>query len=244
MSEIERVKSKVVVSGNIVEVYTYSEGYLQGFTSSNTGRTVETSSDREKYRQITLKRAQTDLRRLINANVFLYGERIRPKFVTFTFADDIQDLDTAHNYWEKFVKRFNYQVFQTKKSILKYSVVVEFTKKGRIHYHAVFYNVNYIKADKLAEIWGNGFVKITAIDDVSNIGAYICKYMSKDHADERLIGRKCYFNSRGLYKPTEYINKNADTFAECLPEEKITYQSTFENEHLGVITYKQYKLCI
>ena len=150
----------------------------------------------------------------------------------------------ANNEFMKFIKRLNYKVFNSKKANLKYSVVPEFTKKGRIHYHCIFYNLPYLKADVVADVWGQGYIKINAIDNIDNVGAYVCKYISKDFDDERMRGKKCYFSSRGLFKSYEYTNKNqVETVAAALLENKdCSYSAIYENEQLGKISYKQYNL--
>jgi hypothetical protein len=101
----------------------------------------------------------------------------------------------------------------------------------------------YIQSDDLQKIWTHGFVKINAIDDVDNVGAYVTKYMTKDNDDERLLGEKCYFSSRGLFKPTEEIIKKEDLKAlrEALSPHK-SYEVSFENEYLGSICYQHYNL--
>lgn len=63
--------------------------------------------------------------------------------------------------------------------------------------------MEYTESSILQEVWGNGFIKINKIDDIDNVGAYICKYLTKINSDSRLKGRKCYFNSRGLKKPVQ-----------------------------------------
>lgn len=186
-----------------------------------------------------MQRARRDLRRIVNANVNQYGKDFKAKFVTLTFAEHITDLQSANIEFKKFIKRLNYKMFGTKKSNLKYTCVPEFTKKGRVHYHVIFYNLPYIKADKLAEIWGQGFIKINKIDNCDNVGAYVSKYMTKDN--EHIKGKKSYFNSRNLIKPTEIIEKEMiESFRGFLSFENITYSATFENDYLGMITYNQY----
>lgn len=201
------------------------------------------SNDYILHRQQVLKRARTNLRRIINSNVGQYGPDFTSKFLTLTFREDINDLNVAHYEFKKFIIRLNYQVFGVKESNLKYSAVPEFTKKGRVHYHIVFYNLPYLKANYLEKVWGNGFIKINCIDDVDNVGAYISKYMTINSDDERLHGRKCYFNSRGLFKPIEITEKRqVIAFRDALPANSLSYSSIFENEYLGEITYKQYNL--
>ena len=59
--------------------------------------------------------------------------------------------------------------------------------------------VNKIKGDK--ERFGSS--------ECDNVGAYVCKYMTKDNEDPRLVGRKSYLMSRNLDKPQEiYVGIN------------------------------------
>jgi hypothetical protein len=55
--------------------------------------------------------------------------------------------------------RLNYHIGHA----LKYVSVVEFQKRGAVHYHAVFFNLPFIVNDELAAIWSHGFIKINAI---------------------------------------------------------------------------------
>lgn len=251
-AKTELVKDKVIISGGIVEVYNYSNGYLKGYTLSDEeraskGRKSDYKSDNyTEHRKQVLQRASRDLRRLINTNSGAYGEQFTTKFLTLTFGDNFQDIKCANYEFKKFMQRLNYQVFNTKKSNIKYSAVLEFQARGAIHYHVVIYNIPYIKYDKFVKWWGHGDITINKIDDIDNVGSYVLKtanYMIKDNSDERLQGEKSYFNSRGLLKPIEITGKKqVEAFADALPVEKIKFSSCFENEHLGNIVYKQYNL--
>lgn len=253
---IERVYKKIVYSGDVVEVYEYDKGYLKGYelTDSekrNNGRLKgEKSNNYEEHRKQVLQRAKKNLRRLINANVGQYGKEFTAKFLTLTFRDDVKDLDKANYEFKKFIQRLNYYCFGTKKANLKYTCVIEFQERGAIHYHVIIYNMPYVKANDIANVWGNGFIKINKIDDIGNVGAYVAEYLGqaekgqgKDVADDRLQGKKSYFSSRGLFKPIEITDKKVvEQVAAALPEDYLTYSATYENEHLGNITYKQYNL--
>ena len=251
----ELVKNKIIISGNIVEVYEYEKGYLKDFTinsNGNGGRVADYTSDNyEEHRKQALKRAKRDLRRLINANIDMYGDDIVCKFMTLTFSENITDLKAANYEWEKFIKRLNYEVFNTKKSNLRYNVVIEFQKRGAIHYHAIFYNLPYIRQKRLLEIWGNSLIlDIRKIEDIDNVGAYISEYLGdpekeqgKKESDNRLQGKKSYFSSRGLFKPVEITDKKkVEALAQALPVEKKVFNAHFSNEHLGQISYTQYNL--
>lgn len=153
-----------------------------------------------------------------------------------TFRDNIDDLDFANNEFKKFIKRLNYN-FKIK---VKYSCVIEFQKRGAIHYHVVLYNLKgKIDLDKLSLIWGHGFIKLNKIKGVDNVGAYVCKYMTKTD-DKRLEGRKMYFNSRNLVKSIEIKDLNTvNALVGSLQNQSPKYENTFSNEY-NTIQYMQY----
>lgn len=228
-------RKKVVVSGNVIEVYEYENDVLYGYKDTKKivkGRqSVASAEDKEKNREKVLSRARKDLRRTINCNIQEYS-----KFLTLTFADNIKDLDLANYEFKKFILRLNYHY----KIKVKYSAVIEFQKRGAIHYHVVLYNLTQkIDVGVFQDIWKQGFIKINSIKDVDNVGAYVCKYMTKTD-DDRLLGRKMYFNSRGLNKPQEI--KESDLVSALdgsLQNQTPKYENKFSNDY-NSINYKQY----
>lgn len=197
------------------------------------------ADDEEKLinRGRVLARARRNLRRLINSNFI----KDRTKFITLTFAENITDIEIANNEFKKFIKRLNRYL----KTNVHYVCVPEFQKRGSVHYHLVAFNVPYIKNTKIREIWGNGFVRINRVDNVDNLGAYVCKYMSKsleDEKEDRLLGKKCYTSSRGLKKPLEVKEKDqVKSIADSLQGHIPNYENTFTNDY-NSINYKQYNL--
>ena len=245
-SGVCRYDCKVVISGDIIEFYKYDKGIYVGYVNNmgRAGSGFTSDKQKDKNREVSLMRARRNLRRIVNANFGQWGDDVTSKFVTLTFRDNVTDLDMANYEFKKFIQRLNYEVFGKKCNCLKYTVVPEFQERGAVHYHVIFYNLPYTKADIVEKVWGNGFIKINKIDDVDNVGAYICKYLTKDNDDERLKGRKCYFNSRGLKKPIEkcFDDAGMEEVKKSLPEEAITYKSEFENEYVGKVEYTQYNL--
>lgn len=232
---IKSQKSRAVISGGIIEIYHYDKAIISGYKCENKGRSAGSASPemQKLNRQKTLEKASRDVRRLINTNMSDIS-----KFVTLTFADNVKDLCYANSEFKNFVKRLSYKIGVK----VSYVAVVEYQKRGAIHYHCVMFNVPYISNRELAEIWGNGFVKINTITQVDNLGAYVSKYMTKDNDDERLKGKKCYMSSRGLQKPYE-INedKQVKELADSLPAEKKVYDKKFENDY-NTVLYSQYNM--
>ena len=224
----------MVISGKIIEFYEYENGYLKGFTdkTNNTGRRIDYESENKAdNRAKAMHRAKTDIRRLINANACDLS-----KFITLTFAENMTDLDYCNYEFEKFIKKIKYRYDD-----FKYIVVVEFQQRGAVHYHMLC-NLPYVKSNDLTRIWGNGFIKINRIDRVTNLGAYVTKYMQKDLSDTRLEKRKCYFTSRNLEKPIEITQKKEieQLVTVLLQEIKPIFENTFNNDYTGKVMYRQY----
>lgn len=192
---------KVFISGNIVEIYRYDKNIPFGYKDSKRkglkGRSSVASEENKSInREKVCNRAKNDLTRLINSNYIKGSSR----FITLTFRENVQDFNYANKEFNKFIKRFNYYLGYS----VQYTVVVEFQERGAIHYHAIFYNIpKKLDLPKCTELWGHGSFNCKRIDRVVNVGSYMVKYMSKNANDERLRGKKMYFNSRGLKKPIE-----------------------------------------
>lgn len=234
------VNQKAIISGKIVEFYKYEIGYKVGeqkkSSSERKGQDSTSKETKQENRNKTASRARQRIRRLANANPAL------TKFVTLTFAENIKDNQTANKLFKDFILRLRYYCRKNKQSNLKYICVVEYQKRGAIHYHMLC-NLPYIKKSELADIWKHGFVKINYIDNVDNVGAYICKYMQKNNTDERLIGNRAYFTSQNLTQPEEITNpeKVEELCYRVLNEcgEQRRYAASFENDYLGRIDYLQ-----
>jgi len=242
-----RYKAKKIVAGNIIELYEYEKEVRTGKDNEmdkpvgRKGKGLDWLL-KEKNRADALQRAKKTLRRLINANVDAWSEKA--KFFTLTFRDNVKDIKWANCEFKKFRQRLSRHIWgRNKPNELRYVAVIEFQERGAVHYHVITFNMPYVPSVELESIWGHGFVKINAIDDVDNVGAYVTKYMTKDNDDERLREEKCYFSSRGLLKPVEEIVEEKDLTAlrEALSPVK-HYECSFLNEHLGNITYEQYNL--
>jgi len=201
---IRSSKTRLIVCGSHFELYTYSTPYHFNFPplkrqfrgQSDKMATVDSDTGR---RESNLHSCRQRIRRMIDSNVGQYGEIT--KFITFTFKENETNLSRANKEYGLFIKRLNYDL----KLRSRYITVVEFQKRGAIHYHTLFFNLPYIDqiAPRIEKVWGHGGVDVKAIRHVGRIGAYVTKYIQKDVFDARLAREKAYFCSKGLLKPIE-----------------------------------------
>lgn len=228
---------KIVVAKGIIEVYEYEKLNVIG----KGGHKIGDGEQRDENYKQTQRKRRNMIRQLICSNF-----DCQSKFITLTFGNcdhDIKDVKQCNKQFNLFTHRI-----RRRYPDFKYVAVVEFQDKndrGAVHYHMIC-NLPYIKKSELAELWGNGFIKINAIDKVDNVGAYVIKYMTTDIDDKRLQGLKAYNCSKGLQKPVEVKSwERSDVelilqLKDMVKDKSPSYGSTYESEYAGKISYKQY----
>lgn len=126
------------------------------------------------------------LREYINTNI------TNPKkalFITLTYADNMQDAETLYNDFRKFNMRLSYYLRKNHLPPYEYIVAIEPQARGSLHAHLLLIfqtKAPFIPNKELASIWGHGFVKIKALKNVDNIGAYLSAYLGDMELDEAL----------------------------------------------------------
>lgn len=241
--------SKITIAGNFIDILRYGRKIWHGQLPKSRPSSGERKRSKNGSRcESSIFRAKGNLKKLINANAWQWfdenGKVFIPIFLTLTFAENVTDTKIANYEFTKFIQRFNYEIIH-KKSYLQYSVVIEFQKRGAVHYHLVFYNLPFIKdlKNKLIKIWGNGFTNYRKIKNIKNVGSYMCKYMTKELDGTKLYGQKCYFSSRGLHKPVTKNNPGVGEYILAfLPSSTMVYEKIFDSKYCKSVHYRQYDL--
>lgn len=242
LRDIERRRTlssnrRLVVSGDTFELYEYERPYFYNRSPQKKAGSTTPSPSLKGRRADNLTSARMRIRRLIASNESAYGERL--KFVTFTFARNVTNLEEANRLWAEFARKM-----RERHGALKYLCVVEFQKRGAIHYHVLYFNLPFVYGvkDALAKTWGHGFVKIVTVSHVKNLGAYVSKYLQKDIMDRRLVGEKAFFCSKGLIQPEEFRNEASidKVLAECTMDSEVVRE--YSTSHFGRIHYTQGKV--
>lgn len=242
---IKFTKQKVVISGDILEIYAFEKSVYYDFEGQDTSLSRGKNKTEEEKKDIlsrSLQRTRKKLTRLINSNSRHWfdesGNPYQPKFTTFTFKENITDITEANHLYTAFLKRFNYERTGEKSNHLKYAAVPEFQKRGAVHYHAAFFNLPFIENTQLAHLWSHGFVRINEIDTRGNVGLYMTKYMSKGALDKRLWGKRRYFASQNLHTPI--VVRDPSLAARIISQTAFvppTYYNEFETDHQGHTSY-------
>jgi hypothetical protein len=237
---IQGYTKKLIKCGNVWEYMEYEiPVLLGGRVCTNGGRHHECTDvvEKQRHRETAISRQRKTIRRLVNTNM-----TDRSSFLTLTFSENLLDETKAKLEMKKFFMRLRYHYPAVKHD---YLAVWERQKRGAVHFHIILFDVPKIPLRALNKIWGHGFVKINKIKDIDNVGAYVCKYLSKDlDSDEKKSSRR-YTTSRGLEQPEIICNTNSvldRKIAEIVTSNSdyITYENSIQTEHYDQINYKQF----
>lgn len=236
---VKKTYTRLIISGDHFKLYNYEKPIFynwapNGATTLAGAQTDSPNGSSPNRREDSLKRSRDGIRRLILSNAAAYGEKL--KFVTFTFRENVTDIEEAMVYWAEYSRRLNNRLGIS----MRYLTVIEFTKNDRVHFHTLYFNMPFIYGLKkvIEKEWGQGFIKVKALDAVKNIGIYVSKYLRKGNNDKRLNGKKAYFCSKGLLKPTLIREKNNVSWFLNNSKIEVELEGDFCSKNHGVINYK------
>lgn len=262
MKILHKYDSKIVLSGNVLEVYFYDLEQVKHETIGESEQKDNESNDEidendidkalnvddkntvddDKYQRhrASAQRSKKTLERLIFANVGQYVEK--DKFITLTFNHHV-DREQLLLEFKNFIRRLK-RKYGTG---FEYIAVIERGTKGekKLHLHCIFFNLPYVKNSYLRKIWGNGFVKINAFESEQDIVSYMIKYVEKTLIDDNYIGKgkKFYFTSQNLNKPVESFCTLAEAvklinnYEEIYPDKVSICDFEFDSVHVGKCRY-------
>lgn len=228
-------KTKLKITGNILELVEFEREFAFG-KRPKSQKLFNTEPKEKEYidpsvtRKKTLRKAKNRLVDLINTNVWNYkderGKVYMPVFLTLTYKKNQIDLKESKKEFSLFIKRFSYFLFNDKISKVHYVAVIEFQKRGAVHFHCIFFNMRYVPVKIIEKrIWGHGMTNTQALDRIDNIGFYLTKYFTKYSEDKRMEGSKAYLYSKGLIKPQVVYDQHLiQMLLKDMPSEAITNQ--------------------
>jgi hypothetical protein len=239
-------KGKIVVSGDIVQVYEYQKvraGSVRAGrkTEKENTRAQKTGEVNYTTRIDNARRAISQCKRLINSNA---GKSpYSDKFVTLTFKEEETNLARCNNLFKCFIKRLEYSIGQN----IEYIAVPQiqwkrFNKYGvKVwHYHVLLFGMDYLKNSDLRKIWGLGFIRINAIDKITDVGSYASRYMEKDFEGVLVKNHRRYLTSSGLCRPTEMRVENIDELPVISEDFEVFHTEYKNNEQVGWVKFTQY----
>jgi len=229
---IKRTHYKYVKYGDYVEIYKFERPIFYN-RSPLSHEQMGSNRGESPRRSDNLAAARIKINRLVLGNTD--WKVCAPRFVTFTFAENITSLKEANMYWANFIRKFKKSYPNT-----KYLGVVEFQKRGAVHYHVLFFNLKYKAGIKneIRDLWGQGFIKFKSakkIEKIHHLGLYLAKYLQKDIVDNRLIGEKAFFTSKNLTQPIFLRNEETcgNLYSQILEEGGIL--ETYVSHYYGTI---------
>lgn len=240
--ELKDYNLRVVRSGNVIEVYQYEKKVYYDYEYFERNVDRQRPDNWHGKEDKSLARARREIRRIIWCNLNKYS-----KFLTLTYKENMQDIQQFYYDWQIFTTNMKRKGYR-----LNYLYVLEHQKErgikynqgeGAIHAHVVIFNDEYIPWEVIKTSWKHGVIDLHKIRDIGNLGAYVCKYLTKDALAE--YNSKSYHCSQGLKRSVE--RKITLTEGESLIEELFAHgEVVFTSEYditVNDIVSNQVKYC-
>jgi len=215
---------KVTEMGNVVEVQYMSkrngkqtiqmlEGMKQ-YIELSTGEIKDvTKHETRASQQKSLARTFKTARGVINANV---TDVSKVRWITLTYAENMTDTVRLYEDFKNFNKRFQYFCKQNGYGKAEYIAMMEPQGRGAWHCHLLYIfdliKAPYIANKTLSDLWGHGFVKISKLDNVDNVGAYLTAYLGdmdlESCTHDEIIGnelKEVKIEENGVKKSKYYV---------------------------------------
>lgn len=207
--------TRVKINGNIIGLAKYEKPLCYGYCKS------ESEPAKPKYPlqdslQKSIKRSRSAFIDLVNRSFGAKPRYARSgkwglRFLTLTFAENLQNRKLANYEFRQFIKRLEY--FLGEKFL--YVCVPERQRRGAYHFHLLMYSP-FILWEDILRIWNVNSREergawIEKIKEIGNLGSYLAKYMSKDMSESEKHSKR-YFGSRGLdrkLKIGRYLSENS-----------------------------------
>lgn len=222
LTDITRYNLKLIISGLNIDLYE-----CVSFIPLNYNSNKRKKNSLRDYTPYNLFKAR---KKLIN---YCYANPNLNKFLTLTYSSFINKLSQSNNLFNNFNVKIR-NLFPN----YKYIAVPEYQKSGRLHYH-LLNNLPYIPKEKIAKLWGNGYIDVRRLDNKKNIPIYVGKYISKEII-VREKGKKKFFTSQNIVKPKTLYNEDAQEFMQS--ENLKTKYSKIYKSYFGDIKYINYEL--
>jgi len=237
---MDEIFSKSFISGDYFEYYSFKTPVKKSKVKQAKDRNDLSDSEKLANRHQSLIRVKKNLKRFLYCNTDLLY------FWTFTFRNNVDDINYANRFFKKFTQRLRY-----KYPDIKFIAVVEFQKRGAVHYHVVLNQ--YVDFYEMSGIWRYGFCLVKRVNNRRHLVNYVLKYLKKfSPKDRRLWGKKVYHTSRNLIKPDDFTNMSMSEFASLVEKRMVdnwahcsnfkVHSGSFVSDYIGEVHFWIYDL--
>lgn len=126
----------------------------------------------------SVRRTMHRIRELITTNIV---DPHKARFCTLTYRELMTNRDQLYQDFRKFNQRFQRYLLRNNMEKAEYISIAEPQGRGAWHLHCIYIWENkapFIPNDTFADIWGHGFTKIRALDNIDNVASYLVAYLS------------------------------------------------------------------
>jgi len=241
--------TRIVQFGDITELYQYEKNFVYSprppLSKIQKRRIAEI---RKKYKPLdrsarSIQRSRANFFRMVHHNNTLASSI---DFFTITFSYDLS-YSKATRYIAHFFERL--KKADSNCNSLSYISVSEKTKKNRIHFHLLVYNLpTYLSLTEretrfIQRQFRRGYLDVrNTTYRTTGLAGYMAKYMAKSLADPNNENKRGYNCSRNIEKIRSFgSNSLLEQIEEFVDLNTMQINSTYDTIYLGRCDYKKFK---
>lgn len=211
---------KVTAMGNVFEVshICYSKSFcsikkldLDTYIDLSTGEVKDFNHNESRADdKNSVRTSLSKLRNYINTNVVDVSKCL---WVTLTYAENMTDTKKLYTDFDKFNKRLKYNL----KVHYEYIVAMEPQGRGAWHAHLLLIfddKAPFVKNEWLRNLWGHGFVRVQALKNADNIGAYLTAYLADMELDE--ADKSGLYSNEAKIRLVETVDENGNKISKAV----------------------------
>ena len=145
-----------------------------------------THATSRKANLASVSQSLRNLRDLINANLTAPDSAL---WVTFTYAENMQDTKRLYEDFRRFWQRFQYYLKKQGYSPAEYIIAAEPQGRGAWHLHGLLLfpeKAPFVPNEEIAKHWKQGFTKTKSLLGISNPGLYLTAYLGDMEINEAI----------------------------------------------------------
>lgn len=211
---------KVTAMGNVFEVshICYSKSFCSikkldsdTYIDLSTGEVKDFNHNESRADdKNSVRTSLSKLRNYINTNVVDVSKCL---WVTLTYAENMTDTNKLYTDFDKFNKRLKYHL----NAHYEYIVAMEPQGRGAWHAHLLLIfddKAPFVKNEWLRNLWGHGFVRVQALKNADNIGAYLTAYLADMELDE--ADKSGLYSNGAKTRLVETVDENGNKISKAV----------------------------
>jgi len=241
--------TRIIQFGDTTELYEYEKNFYYSDRPALSKIQKRRLKEIRKTSNVTSRSVRSIQRSRLNFFRLVHHNNFKAKsidFFTITFSYDISYSQASRHIAYLFERL---KKADSNCNAVSYISVSEKTKKGRIHFHLLVYNLPSYLSQRERETrfiqrqFRRGYLDVRSTTyRTAGLAGYMAKYMAKSLGDKNNENKRGFNCSRNIEKISSYGSNSLSGYLDDVIDLKsMQFNSSYDTIYLGRCDYKKYK---